>query len=104
MTRVSGNDSDTAQDTPLTTPTFDSRSAFAWTLRAGESAKLGLPQRRELQQDASAQGESDDSVRRAAHTPVYETPTSAPSSAFAWTLRAGEIARLERRAAVLLAA
>ena len=34
---------------------------------------------------------------QAAKPPRYETPTFDPRSAFSWTLRAGEIARLEAR-------
>ena len=36
-----------------------------------------------------------------AHSPRYETPTFDPRGAFAWTLRSGEIARLERQQRLL---
>jgi hypothetical protein len=83
---------DTAQQ-QYQTPTFDPRSAFAWTLRSGEVARRrqsGTPDR-----DAAPHT----SLRGTAHKPTgsrpprFETPTFAPRSAFAWTLRSGEVAR-----------
>jgi len=49
MTHVSATDSDTVQDSPFATPTFDSRSAFAWTLRAGEVERRRYLQQRPVQ-------------------------------------------------------
>ena len=39
MTQVNGNGTHEAE-TRYETPTFDPRSAFSWTLRAGERARL----------------------------------------------------------------
>ena len=63
------------------TPTFDPRSAFAWTRRAGEAARL--------------------EVERGKKAPTFD-----PRSAFAWTQRSAEIARRDRRSqlGVLVAA
>jgi hypothetical protein len=62
------------------TPTFDTRSAFSWTLRAGEAARLERRRRRDLEAAARC------------GTPTFDT-----RAAFSWTLRAGEVARVERR-------
>ena len=94
MTQLNGIDA--ADERHNQTPTFDPRSAFSWTVRGGEMARLGLPCR---QPDPSAH-ETDKSclTRRATgEERRFETPTFDPRSAFAWTLRGGEMARRERR-------
>ena len=78
------------------TPTFDPRSAFARTLRGGEMARLGLLSR---QPGPSALENNDPRITQRATSEErrFETPTFDPRSAFARTLRGGEIARQERR-------
>lgn len=44
MTKV--NATDRARSTHYETPTFDPRSAFSWSLRAGEIARLEIQERR----------------------------------------------------------
>ena len=102
MAHVSSNDMDTAQSPRFETPTFDPRSAFSWTLRAGEIARLdaqqqrnGLPDRKKLESREPDVTQVRDNETSTAQSPRYETPTFDPRSAFSWTLRAGEIARLE---------
>jgi hypothetical protein len=46
MEHLNGNDTDTVQSPRYETPTFDPRSAFSWTLRAGEIARLEARQQR----------------------------------------------------------
>ena len=46
MDNGNGNDTDTVQSPRYVTPTFDPRSAFSWTLRAGEIARLKARQQR----------------------------------------------------------
>ena len=72
------------------TPTFSPSSAFAWTLRGGEVARLAADRR---------QTEPTTEPPAVVVSPprCYEAPTFSPSSAFAWTLRAGEVARFERQ-------
>ena len=89
---------DSAQETRYKTPTFDPRSAFARTLRGGEMALLG---RLERPNEVAARGKlAGTGSNRASQTSGterhYETPTFDPRGAFARTLRAGEMARLER--------
>jgi len=95
---------DTAQSQRYETPTFDPRSAFSWTLRAGEIARLkvqqernGLPGRKKLERRAPEVAQVNGNEMKVARSPRFETPTFDPRSAFSWTLRSGEIARLERR-------
>ena len=104
MAHVSSNDMDTAQSPRFETPTSDPRSAFSWTLRAGEIARLdaqqqrnGLPDRKKLESREPEVTQVRDNETSMAQSPRYETPTFDPRSAFSWTLRAGEIARLEPR-------
>jgi hypothetical protein len=105
MTQVNGNDMDTAHAPRYETPTFDPRSAFAWTLRSGEIARLARRQRQNRLPDQSelARSEPDmaqqvnGSEKNMSRARIYETPTFDPRSAFARTLRSGEMARLERR-------
>ena len=87
----------TADERYYETPTFDPRSAFARTLRGGEMARLGLLSR---QPDPGALESSKAHVTQRANGEErrFETPTFDPRSAFAWTLRGGEVARHERRA------
>lgn len=91
MTQLDGTDIDTAQSPVHEAPTFDPRSAFAWTLRSAEIARR--EQRRLRSQTARLT-----SGHELGRTPErrYETPTFDPRSAFARTLRSAEIARLER--------
>jgi hypothetical protein len=104
MTQMNGNDMDTAQSPSYETPTFDPRSAFAWTLRSGEIAlrerrqgQSRLPHRDELAStDPGATRQVNGAARNSSAARRYETPTFNPRSAFARTLRSGEIARLER--------
>ena len=86
----------TADERHYETPTFDPRSAFARTLRGGEMARLGLPSR---QPDPSALENNELRVTKSASGAErrFETPTFDPRSAFARTLRGGEMARHERR-------
>lgn len=99
MAHVSSNDMDTAQSPRFETPTFDPRSAFSWTLRAGEIARLDAQQRRNGLPDPKKLESRDPDVTQVrdneTSTAQYETPTFDPRSAFSWMLRAGEIARLE---------
>jgi hypothetical protein len=46
MKHFNGNDTGTVQSPRYETPTFDPRSAFSWTLRAGEIARLQAQQQR----------------------------------------------------------
>ena len=86
----------TADERYYETPTFDPRSAFARTLRGGEMACLGLLSR---QPDPSALESSKAHVTQRANGEErrFETPTFDPRSAFARTLRGGEMERQERR-------
>jgi hypothetical protein len=98
------NDIDTGHEARYETPTFDPRGAFAWTLRSGEIAlrqrrreQGRLPHRDELtstKPDAARRVNGTGTDRSAARR--YETPTFDPRSAFARTLRSGEIARIAR--------
>lgn len=89
-------DIQTTDERQYETPTFDPRSAFARTLRGGEMARLGLFSR---QPDPSAPESSKPRVTQRANGKErrFETPTFEPRSAFARTLRGGEMARQERR-------
>lgn len=97
-------DTDIGQEARYETPTFDPRGAFAWTLRSGEAARLQRRRRQSglLTRSAPTRTEADTSRRlngyRQNGSPArcYETPTFDPRGAFAWTLRSGEVARLER--------
>lgn len=87
------------QDSVYETPTFDPRGAFAWTLRAGEIARRAVRDDRSpqptvgrLASTATCAAVSRDTSRAAASR--CETPTHDPRCVFAWTLRAGEVARL----------
>lgn len=99
------DDMDATQETQYETPTFDPRGAFARTLRGGEMARLGRLQRQNgLPVPSELAGtQPGDAARvngKRTSTPRprrIETPTFHPRGAFATTLRAGEIARLERR-------
>ena len=103
MTHISGNHIDTAQSPRFEAPTFDPRGAFSWTLRAGEVARVerqqrnGLPDWRELESKEPDVAQLNDNERNMAHAPRNETLTFDPQIAFSWTLRSGEIARLERQ-------
>jgi hypothetical protein len=90
------NNIQTADERHYQTPTFDPRSAFARTLRGGEMARLGLLSR---QPDPSALENNDPRITQRAKGEErrFETPTFDPRSAFARTLRGGEMARHERR-------
>ena len=90
------NNIETAGERHYQTPTFDPRSAFARTLRGGEMARAGLLSR---QPDQSALENNEPRVTKSANGEErhFETPTFDPRSAFAWTLRGGEMARHERR-------
>jgi hypothetical protein len=97
-----GNDMDTAQSPRYETRTFDPRSAFSWTLRGGEIARLaaqqqrnGLRDRKPLESKAPRVAQVDGRETTMARPARYETPTFDPRGAFSWTLRGGEIARLE---------
>ena len=94
MTQLNGIE--TAKERHYQTPTFDPRSAFARTLRSGEMARLGLLSR---QPDPSALEHNEPRTTQRANGEArrFETPTFDPRSAFARTLRGGEMARLERR-------
>jgi hypothetical protein len=89
-------DIQTADERHYETPTFDPRSAFARTLRGGEMARLGRLSR---QPDPSALESSKPRVTQRANGEErrFETPMFDPRSAFARTLRGGEMARQERR-------
>jgi len=102
MTQV--NDMDTAHERRYETPTFEPRGAFARTLRGGEMARLGRLERQNgLQDPSELTGNEPGDARRVnggtstSRLRRYETPTFDPRSAFARTLRSGELARLERR-------
>ena len=105
MTQVIDTDMDATPSQRYETPTFDPRSAFAWTLRSGEIARLERRQRqnRKLDPSSLASNEADPArqvngnEKNASRARRYETPTFDPRSAFARTLRSGEIASLERR-------
>jgi hypothetical protein len=98
------DDIDTGQETRYETPSFDPRGAFAWTLRSGEIAlrqcrqgQSRLPHRDELtsiEPDAARPVGGTRPDGSAAE--CYVTPTFDPRSAFARTLRAGEVARIAR--------
>lgn len=99
------NNMDTAHERRYETPTFEPRGAFARTLRGGEMARLGRLERQNgLPDPSEPAGNEPGDARRVNGTGTstsrlrrYETPTFDPRSAFAWTLRSGELARLERR-------
>jgi hypothetical protein len=103
MTQVDVNDMNTAQPPRYTSPVFDPRGAFARTLRGGEMARLereqrnGLAEGKKLESRESDVAHANANVVNAAKPPHYETPTFDPRSAFARTLRGGEIASLERQ-------
>lgn len=90
------NHVETADERHYQTPTYDPRSAFARTLRSGEMARLGLLS---PQPDPSALEDDTPRVtpRANGEERQFETPTFDPRSAFARTLRGGEMARQERR-------
>jgi hypothetical protein len=101
MTQV--NDLNTPQAPRYESPVFDPRGAFARTLRGGEMARLEREQSSgRLDRRTVESKEADVTYRNASAVNVakptrYETPTFDPRSAFARTLRGGEIARLERQ-------
>ena len=97
------SDIDTGHEARYETPAFDPRCAFAWTLRSGEIARRqrrqeeGRPAPDELTRTSpvaarrvDGTGTDGSAARR------FETPTFDPRSAFARTLRGGEIARVAR--------
>ncbi len=100
MAQVNGNDMDTGHSLRYETPTFDPRGAFAWTLRGGEIARLECGQRRHTQPDPKKLESNEPGIAHQVngnHTSTsparrYQTPTFDPRSAFARTLRAGEVA------------
>ena len=104
MAHINGNDIDTAHPR-YETPTFDPRGAFSWTLRAGEIARVetqrqrnGLPDHlKKLESREPDVAQVNGNEMNVAQSPRYETPTFDPRSAFSWTLRSAEIARLERQ-------
>lgn len=98
------SDIDTGQEARCETPTFDPRCAFAWTLRSGELARR--QRRREEGRPAPDERTStlpvaarrvDGSGTDGSAARRFETPTFDPRSAFARTLRGGEIARVARK-------
>lgn len=98
MAQDNSDDTDIAQSPRYETPKFDPRGSFAWTLRSGEIARREqqnrVPGPSEL---ASAEPDVTHEVaKNTSRAQRYETPTFDPRGAFAWTLRSGEIARLER--------
>lgn len=104
MTQFSSSNVDTADSPRYETPTFDPRSAFARTLRSGEIARRERRQRQNRPADPSELATNQPDAAQQVNgneqiiPPVrrYQTPTFHPRSAFARTLRSGEIARLER--------
>jgi hypothetical protein len=90
------NHIETTDERHYETPTYHPRSAFARTLRSGEMARLGLlspqPDRSALEPDKPRV-----TLRAYGEERHFETPTFDPRSAFARTLRGGEMARQERR-------
>jgi hypothetical protein len=92
-------DTNMTQETRYETPTFDPRSAFARTLRGGEMARLGhLARQKEVAASSELGGSRSNTAEQTNGTERhYETPTFDPRGAFAWTLRGGEMARLELR-------
>ena len=104
MTQVNSSNVDTANSRRYETPTFDPRSAFAWTLRSGEIARLERRRQNRLADPTALASNQPDVAQRVngneqITSPArrYESPTFHPRSAFARTLRSGEIARLERQ-------
>ncbi len=103
MAPVDGNEQNTSRVRRYETPTFDPRSAFAWTLRSGEIARLARRRRQNQLPDPSELASNEPDMAQVAggektsRALRYETPTFDPRGAFAWTLRSGEIARLERQ-------
>jgi len=100
MTQVSIDNVDAGDSPRYETPTFDPRSAFATTLRAGEIALRERRQRQNRPSEPSGPDPTqqvDVSVKNASPARHYETPTFDPRCMFARTLRSGEIALLERR-------
>jgi len=97
MTQVSIDKVDAGNSPHYETPTFNPRGAFATTLRAGEIALRERRQRQNALAEPTEQ-ESKHTVKQVTQPARrYETPTFHPRSAFARTLRSGEIALLERR-------
>ena len=102
MTQVNGNETAT---THYETPTFDPRSMFARTLRSGEIALRERRQQQNRLPDPTELVSNEPDVARQVNGAAkstsaarrYETPTFDPRSAFARTLRSGEIARFERQ-------
>ena len=90
------NDIETADEQYYQTPTFDPRSAFARTLRGGEMARAGLLNQ-QPEPSALVTDEPRVTKRPSGEERRFETPTFDARSAFAWTLRSGEMARFERR-------
>ena len=96
-----GNDMDTAQAPRCETQTFDPRGAFSWTLRSGEIARLeaqqggGLRDRKPLESKEPRVAQVNGRQTTMARSAPCETQTFDPRGAFSWTLRSGEIARLE---------
>ena len=104
MTQVNGNEMDLARSARYETPTFDPRGAFSWTLRSGEIARQEaqrqrseLPDRKKLESREPDVAQVNGNEMDMAQAPRNETPTFDPRGAFSWTLRSGEIARLERQ-------
>lgn len=87
---------ETAEGPHYETPTYDPRCAFARTLRGGEMARLALlnsePRRRASEKHTARVTPTTSGEERR-----FESPTFDPRSAFARTLRGGEVALRERR-------
>lgn len=102
MTQI--DDLETGEEARYETPAFDPRSAFAWTLRSGAIARRQRrPEPEAPSRGDEATGPTSDTAPLARETGAhgsagrrYETQAFDPRSAFARTLRAGEIARLAR--------
>lgn len=103
MAYLTGNHTDPTRSPRYETPTFDPRCAFSWTLRGGEIARLEARQQNgrldgtTLESTEPEVAQVDHGETIVARSPQYETPTFDPRSAFSWTMRAGEMARIERQ-------
>ncbi len=96
IANINSNETDTDTDESAVSdvPTFEPRSAFAWTLRSGEIARR--EQNRALKRSELARVAGAIAGKAEKDTPArYASPTFDPRGAFAWTLRSGEIAGRE---------
>jgi hypothetical protein len=90
------NHIETAEERHYETPTYDPRCAFARTLRGGEMARLALLSP-EPRRSGSETHTARVTPRASGEERHFESRTFDPRSAFARTLRAGEVALRERR-------